>query len=76
MTELQKARDTSILFNLTYFSDLNKTFLRDLQITRDQLMFVEWMSELEAKRYREKEPSFGIWTIDLAAGPMTSSKRC
>ena len=37
-------------------------------------MPVKRMNELEAKRYREKEPSFGIWTIDLAAGTMTSSK--
>ena len=55
MIELQKARDTSILFNLTYFSDLNKTFLRDLQITRDQLTFVEWMSRWRERRWPVKK---------------------
>lgn len=37
-------------------------------------MPVKRMNEPEAKRYREKEPSFGIWTIVLAAGTMISSK--
>lgn len=39
-------------------------------------MLVEWMNELEAKRYREKNKTpFGFWTIDLAISTsMTCSK--
>lgn len=35
-------------------------------------MFVEWMSELEAKRYREKSPSF--WYLDNRFGCWSNDK--